>query len=77
MLDSYLCEWVWRQRHRNLDLFDQILADIAAYWPPLVVEYFISMYSFYFEIWKSKVDRKTEVSFFFGGGDNRQVPFNL
>ena len=34
MLDSYLCEWMWRQRHRNLDLFDQILADIAACWPP-------------------------------------------
>ena len=33
MLDSYLCEWMWRQRHRQLDKFDKILADIAAYWP--------------------------------------------
>ena len=34
MLDSYLCEWMWRQRHKQLDKFDKILADIAAYWPP-------------------------------------------
>ena len=29
-----LCEWMWRQRHRHLDKFDKVLADIAAYWPP-------------------------------------------
>ena len=34
MLDSYLCEWMWRQRHKQLDKFDKILVDIAAYWPP-------------------------------------------
>jgi transposase-like protein len=34
MLDSYLCEWMWRQRHRQLNLFDKILADIVVYWPP-------------------------------------------
>ena len=34
MLDSYSCEWMWRQRHRNLNLFDHILVNIAAYWPP-------------------------------------------
>ena len=25
---------MWRQRHRHLDKFDKVLADIAAYWPP-------------------------------------------
>ena len=37
------------------------------------------MYSFYFEIWKSKVDRKTEVSFFWGGGgitDKYRLPYS-
>ena len=35
MLDSYLCEWMWRKRHRNnVDLFEHMLASIAAYWPP-------------------------------------------
>ena len=34
MLDSYLCEWMRRKRHQNMDLFDQILSDIAAYWSP-------------------------------------------
>ena len=34
MLESYLCEWMWRQRFRNVDLFDQILNDIATYFPP-------------------------------------------
>lgn len=33
MLDSYLCEFMWRKRHQNDDLFDQILQDIATYWP--------------------------------------------
>ena len=33
MLDSYFCQWMWRQRKRNVDLFDQILLAIAAYWP--------------------------------------------
>ena len=34
MLDSYLCEWMWRQRSRNNDLFDKIIADIVTYFPP-------------------------------------------
>ena len=34
MLDSYLCEWMWRQRYKNIDLFDHILTNIATYWPP-------------------------------------------
>ena len=25
ILDSYLCEWIWKQRYRNLDLVDYIL----------------------------------------------------
>ena len=33
MLDSYLCEWMWRQRHRDDDLFNQILLSISAFWP--------------------------------------------
>ena len=24
-----LCEWMWRQRHRHLDKFDKVLADIT------------------------------------------------
>ena len=35
MLDSYLCEWMWRQKNRNNVLFDRILHDIVAYWPPI------------------------------------------
>ena len=31
MLDSYLCERMWRQQHRNGDKFDQIIADIVAH----------------------------------------------
>ena len=34
MLGSYLCEWMWRQRYQNDDLFDQILSDIATHFPP-------------------------------------------
>ena len=34
MVDSYLCEFMWRQRNRNNDLFDQILRDIAIHSPP-------------------------------------------
>ena len=36
MLDSYLCEWMWRQRNRNLNnnLFDKMLVDISVYFPP-------------------------------------------
>ena len=35
MLDSHLCEWMWRQRNRNLNnnLFDKMLADISLYFP--------------------------------------------
>ena len=28
MLDSYLCEWMWRQKNRNNMLFDGIIQDI-------------------------------------------------
>lgn len=34
MLDSYLCEFMWRQRHKESDLFDQIFKDIISFWPP-------------------------------------------
>lgn len=36
MLDSYLCEFMWRRRvHvRGNDVFDAILNDIVAFWPP-------------------------------------------
>ena len=36
MLDSYMCEYMWRRRQSNngLDVFDSILADIALFWPP-------------------------------------------
>ena len=34
MLDSYLCEWMWRQRNRNVDLFDKIIQDIVLHFPP-------------------------------------------
>ena len=34
MLDSYLCERMWQQQHRNDDKFDQIIADIVThFWP--------------------------------------------
>lgn len=38
MLDSYLFEWIWKQRYRNLDLimyryiFNHMLLNIAVYW---------------------------------------------
>lgn len=37
MLDSYMCEYMWRQRvkTRNGNIFDSILNDIVAFWPPL------------------------------------------
>lgn len=36
MLDSYMCEYMWRTRTKvqQLDVFDAILADIVLYWPP-------------------------------------------
>jgi hypothetical protein len=36
MLDSYLCEFMWRQdiKRRKADPFNEILSHIAAYWPP-------------------------------------------
>ena len=34
MVDSYLCEWMWRQRNRNVNLFDKIFQDIAIHFPP-------------------------------------------
>jgi hypothetical protein len=36
MLDSYLCEFMWRQdiKRRNADPFKEILSHIATYWPP-------------------------------------------
>lgn len=37
MLDSYLCEFMWRNRIKinNLNAFDTILNDIAVFWPPV------------------------------------------
>ena len=34
MLESCLCEWMWWQRFRNVDLFDQILNDVATHFLP-------------------------------------------
>lgn len=34
LLDSYLCEFMWRRRHAGNDLFEEILRNIADYWPP-------------------------------------------
>lgn len=34
MLDSYLCEFLWRQRIGEGNAFDIIIADMAAFWPP-------------------------------------------
>ena len=34
MLDSYLCEFMWRQRLNGRNPFDVIMANIATYWPP-------------------------------------------
>ena len=31
MLDSYMCEWMWRKRNANNNLFDQILNDISLF----------------------------------------------
>ena len=35
VLDWYFCEYMWRQCHKNDDLFEQVLADIAVFWPPV------------------------------------------
>ena len=34
MVDSYLCEWMWRQRNRNVNLFDKIFQDTAIHFSP-------------------------------------------
>jgi len=36
MLDSYMCEYMWRRRVtlRHQDVFDTILADTVVFWPP-------------------------------------------
>lgn len=36
MIDSYLCEFMWRKRasNNNADVFDSILNDIVTFWPP-------------------------------------------
>jgi transposase-like protein len=34
MLDSYLCEYMWRKELGGIDAFDKILRDIVDYWPP-------------------------------------------
>ena len=33
MIDSYLCEYMWRRRLNGLDAFDKILLDIVEFWP--------------------------------------------
>ncbi len=35
MIDSYLCEFMWRMRLRDADPFDAILFDIALFKPPM------------------------------------------
>ena len=36
MLDSYMCEYMWRQRVKVVggNAFDTILIDVVAFWPP-------------------------------------------
>lgn len=34
MLDSYLSEFIWRQRYRNADKFEKIIENIAEFMPP-------------------------------------------
>ena len=34
MLDSYLCEFMYRQRNRHNDIYECILRDVVAYNPP-------------------------------------------
>jgi transposase-like protein len=34
MLDSYLCEFMFRRRNRGADFFDVILREIVTFWPP-------------------------------------------
>ena len=31
MIDNYLCEFMWRTKFRELNLFDKILADISEF----------------------------------------------
>lgn len=33
MIDSYLCEFMWRMKFRDANLFEQILVDIAQFYP--------------------------------------------
>lgn len=33
LIDSYLCEFMWRQRNHGKDLFEQMLTDIATFFP--------------------------------------------
>lgn len=34
MIDSYLCEFLWRKRVGARNSFDEILTDISMFWPP-------------------------------------------
>lgn len=34
LTDSYLCEFMWRKRHEDEDLFEKILTHIRDFWPP-------------------------------------------
>ena len=36
MLDYYMCEYMWRSRHKDdpVGPFEAILRDIVAFWPP-------------------------------------------
>ena len=31
MIDSYICEFVWRKRNKDKNLFEEILNDIAQF----------------------------------------------
>ena len=35
MLDSYMCEFMWRRKLNGRNPFDTILEDIGAFWPPV------------------------------------------
>ena len=64
MTDSYMCEFMWRQRHRNTDLFERILLDIAQCYPLWVNKLYLSRKQTFhsFKIAEIAVGGKTEKS---------------